>query len=111
MSCAVRVGDPAKGNFDLLLIDVFGVVGTAVPFERLFGLLAAFAGDVFNELKVARRTAAVLGPSSAFTSQEAGVGFSGLRRLDGFDDNPMRPVIAKIIHVAELCYPGCQECG
>ena len=71
----------------------------------------AVAGDAFNESKVAGRPAAVLGRASAFTAQEAGVGIAGLRRLDGFDDNPMLPIIAKIIHVAELCYPGCQQRG
>jgi len=68
----------APGNFNLLLIDVVRVVRAAVPFEGVFGFLAPLAGDVFNELKITRRAAAVLGRASAFTAQEAGVRLSGL---------------------------------
>jgi hypothetical protein len=64
----VGVGDPAKSNFNLLLIDTVGVIGTAIPLKSLFGFFAAFAGDAFNELKVARRPAAVLGRASAFAA-------------------------------------------
>jgi hypothetical protein len=62
------IGKALECGGDVLLIDIFGVVGTAVPFKSLFGFLAAFAGDAFNELKVAGRTAAVFGRASVFTA-------------------------------------------
>ena len=77
----------------MLLNDVVRVVRAAVP----FGFLAPLAGDVFSELKIARRADAILGRAAALTAQETGTGCTGLSGLDVFDDNPMPPVVAKII--------------
>jgi hypothetical protein len=90
----------------LLLIDVVRVVRAAVP----FGFLAPLAGDVFSELKIARRADAVLGRAAALTAQETGIGCTGLSGLDVFDDNPMLPVVAKIIEITEPRCAGRRKC-
>lgn len=87
--CSVGVGYSAKGNFDLLLIYVVGVVGTAVPFKSLSGFLAA----------------------SAFTAEEPRVGCSDLSRFDELNDDPMLPVVADVVGVADLRYAGRQPPG
>jgi hypothetical protein len=72
LPCSVGVGDPAKGNVDLLYINIVEVVRAAVPIKRLFRFLALFAGNVLDEIKVTWWTAAIFGRASAFTSQKSG---------------------------------------
>jgi hypothetical protein len=61
------------------------------------------AGNVFDEIKIARRTAAIFGRTSAFTSQEARILCVGLD-TNFFDDDSMFPVVAKIVDVTKFSY-------
>jgi hypothetical protein len=101
---SVGVGNPAKGNVDLLYIKVVGVVGTAVPIKRLFRCLALLVGNVFDEFKVTRWTAAIFGRAATFTSKEAGMLCARYDSTNFFDDDSMFPVVAKIVDVPKLSY-------
>jgi hypothetical protein len=52
----------------VLFVDIVGVIGTAVPIKRLFRFFAVLAGNIFDEIKIARWTAAILRRASTFTA-------------------------------------------
>jgi hypothetical protein len=61
-------------------------------------------GNVFDEFKVTRWTAAIFGRASAFTSKEAGILCARFGSTNFFDDDSMFPVVAKIVDVPKLSY-------
>ena len=63
-----RIRSLKVGNIDLLFINVIRIVGTAVPIKSLFRLFAVFAGNVLDEIKIARWSTAIFRWASTFTA-------------------------------------------
>src|SRR5208282_5805468 len=66
-------------------------------------------GNVFDEIKIARRTTAILRRTSSFTAEKPGVLCAGLGFADSLNDDPMFPVIAKIVDVIKLGHAQCED--
>jgi hypothetical protein len=106
---AVGVGNPAKCNVDLLFINVLRIIWAAVPFERLSSSLAPLVRNIFDKIKVAGRAAAVFRRAATLTAEKPRIPFAGLGRFDFFDNDPMFPVVAKIVDVTNSLVPDKME--
>jgi len=100
----------------LLFINIVRVVGAAVPFKRLFRFLAILADNIFDEIKVARWTAAIFRWASTFTTEKPRILCAGLGSAGLFDDDPMLPAVPKISRHAALGHMNdydleTQSCG
>ena len=75
-----------------------------MPFEGGFPLLAVFTGNIVQEFVIAGKAAAILRRASPLPTKKLRVRHTRFGSLQFFDNDPVLPVIAHVIDVADLSY-------
>jgi hypothetical protein len=85
-----------------VFVDVIGIVRTAVPVECCFSFFPLLSGDFIEKVVIAWDAAAIFRWAPSFTTKKLRMRCLLLRRFDVLYNNPMLPIVAKVVNVAEL---------
>jgi hypothetical protein len=68
-----------------------------------------FAGDIVREFIIARKTAAIFRRAAPLPTEELRIERSSFGNLQFFDSDPVLPVVARVLDVADLSYANGQR--
>ena len=90
---------------DMALVDIFGIEGSAAPFQHAVVVLMPGIGQRLQELLEPAGAADILGRRAAGSAHEGRVVGVVITLSDGIEDDVMLPVVAEIVDVKEAINP------